>query len=270
MYGRKVDIDLERFAKGSEEPPSIPTNMRLLAILEAVSRAGSPVTPTEINMQMGLPKPTIHRLFSTLEEEGFLQREIDGRSYSPGPRMNRLAVETVSAVRVRGARLAVMNRLAERVGETCNLAIPDRDAMIYLDRVETHWPLRIQLPTGSRVPLHCTASGKMYLSSLENERLARYINNFAFEARTGATITDAVSMKAEIANIREKGFATDREEFMEGMAAVAVPILDRQGSLFATLSIHVPTMRMSLEEALTHMASLKEAAAELSSIVKGE
>ena len=247
----------------------IPTNMRLLAILEAVARHGSPVTPTEINARMGLPKPTIHRLFATLEDERFLQREIDGRSYSPGPRLNRLAVETVSAVRVRGARLAVMERLAGEIGETCNLAIPDRDAMIYLDRVETHWPLRIQLPIGTRVPLHATASGKMYLSSLEPSRLERYLSNVDFEPRTEATITDAASLRAAIVEAKRRGHATDDEEFMDGMVAVAVPILDLQGSLFATLSVHAPTQRMSLDQALEHLPALKRAAAELARIING-
>ena len=264
-FGRHRGVLTLKDGNGDATP--IPTNMRLLAILEAVARHGSPVTPTEINVLMGLPKPTIHRLFATLEEERFLQREIDGRSYSPGPRMNRLAVETVSAVRVRGARLAVMERLAAEIGETCNLAIPDRDAMIYLDRVETHWPLRIQLPIGTRVPLHATASGKMYLSSLDPDRLERYLGNVDLAPRTEATVTDAEALRTAIERVREAGHATDDEEFMEGMVAVAVPILDRQGSLFATLSVHAPTQRMSLERALTHLAALKKAAGELARII---
>ena len=254
---------------------NIPTNLRLLVILEAVARAGAPVTPTEINAGlassgMGLPKPTIHRLFATLEDEGFLQREIDGRSYSPGRRMNRMAVETVSSIRVRGARMAVMNALAERIGETCNLSIPDRDAMIYLDRVETKWPLRIQLPVGTRVPLHCTASGKMYLARLDRVRLDRILDNETHESRTPGTITDPQMLKAEMARIARDGFAVDREEFMEGMVAVAVPILDRQGQLFATLSFHAPTVRMSVEQALGHVDALRHAASELGRIVAGE
>ena len=263
MHGRRTDLTLD--LEASDAP--IPTNMRLLAILEAVARHGAPVTPTEINLRMNLPKPTIHRLFATLEEERFLQREIDGRSYSPGPRMNRLAVETVSAVRVRGARLAVMERLAREIGETCNLAIPDRDAMIYLDRVETHWPLRIQLPVGTRVPLHATAAGKMYLSSLDDDRLGRYLANVEFEPRSASTIVDAGALREAVAHTRKAGYATDDEEFMDGMVAVAVPILDRQGSLFATLSVHAPTQRLSLEQALLHVDALNGAARELARIV---
>ena len=70
---------------------TIPTNLRLLTVLEEVARAGVPVTPTAVNDVLGLPKPTIHRLFATLEDEGFLQRDMDGRTYSPGPRLRQLA-----------------------------------------------------------------------------------------------------------------------------------------------------------------------------------
>ena len=82
--------------------------MRLPPVPEAVARAGVPVTPTEVNARIGLPKPTIHRLFATLEAEGFLQRELDGRFYTPGRRLRKLATNVLSSLRVRTARLAVL------------------------------------------------------------------------------------------------------------------------------------------------------------------
>ena len=184
------------------------------------------MTPTEINQKLGLPKPTIHRLFSTLEAEGFLQREIDGRAYAPGQRLRKLATGVLSSLRVRTARLAVLNALAEQIGETCNIAVPDRDAMLYIDRVETKWPLRIQLPIGTSVPFYCTASGKMYLSKLKKAHLDRYLGAVKLESRSPHTIVDKATLIEEIKKTRERGFAQDNEEFMEGMVALAVPILD--------------------------------------------
>ena len=81
---------------------TIPTNLRLLLVLEEVARAGVPVTPTDVNAQLGLPKPTIHRLFATLEDEGFLQRDIDGRAYSPGRRFRHMATGVLSSLRILG------------------------------------------------------------------------------------------------------------------------------------------------------------------------
>ncbi len=258
-------------AKDGDRPrDTIPTNLRLLMVLEEVARGGVPVTPTEVNSELELPKPTIHRLFATLEEEGFVQRDMDGRTYSPGPRMRRLAASTMSSLRIRTARQAILRRLSLEIGETCNIALPDRDAMLYLERVETEWPLRIQLPQGTRVPFHCTASGKMYLSSLAPNHLERYLNATTLDARTVNTITDRASLLAELDEISRTGFSTDRAEFMEDMIAVAVPIYESNGRLMATLSFHAPTMRFNIERAHDHLDALRAAASELSQLIEGE
>ncbi len=245
----------------------IPTNLRLLMLLEEVAKVGVPVTPSAVNEVLGLPKPTIHRLFATAEAEGFLQRDIDGRSYSPGRRMRLLAINTLSSERVRTVRVAILKALALRVGETCNLAIPEREGMFYLDRVETHWPLRIQLPVGTQVPFHCTASGKMYLSTLRPDYLERFMKNHQFDPLTAHTITDGAKLKVELDMIRERGYSTDNEEFMEGMTAIAVPILDNRGRLLSTLSIHAPEQRRHLPDLVEYLEPLRDAAAELAEIV---
>ncbi|WP_146344991.1 IclR family transcriptional regulator [Phaeobacter marinintestinus] len=249
---------------------AIPTNLRLLLVLEEMAEAGVPVTPTELNQKLGLPKPTIHRLFTTLENEGFIQREIDGRGYSPGLRLRKMSTGVLSSLRIRTARVAILSKLAEDIGETCNIAIPDRDAMVYLDRVESKWPLRIQLPVGTRVPFYCTASGKMYLSSLDRRHLRNYAMSTDLDARTATTISDPEALIAEAIKVRDRGYSTDNGEFMEGMTAVAVPITEANGRLVSTLSFHAPEQRLSLPDAITHVDMLKASAAKLSSLLTEE
>ncbi|MEW9918132.1 IclR family transcriptional regulator [Marimonas sp. MJW-29] len=251
----------------SSSDKAIPTNLRLLLLLEEVASVGVPVTPTAANEVLGLPKPTVHRLFHRLEEEGFLQRDIDGRSYAAGLRLRKLAANVLSSSRLRAVRLAVLNALTEDVGETCNLATPERDGMIYIDRVETKWPLRIQLPVGTTVPFHCTASGKMYLSSLPPRHLSKYLASAVLDAHTSKTLTDPDTIVAEIESVRENDYSTDNEEFMEGMVAIAVPIRDDLGRLMSTLSVHAPTQRISLEELKGHLERLRTAAADLAEMM---
>ncbi len=251
----------------AEDSQTLPPSLRLLLVLEEVARSGVPVTPTEVNASIGLPKPTIHRLFSTLEAAGFLQREVDGRSYTPGRRLRRLSTNVLSSLRVRTARLAVLKALAEEIGETCNISVPDREAMVYLDRVETKWPLRIQLPVGTHVPFYCTASGKMYLSTLNNAHLARYLGATKFEQYTAKTLTDPVKLREEIEWTRAHGYSRDDEEFMDGMIALAVPINDDQGRLLSTLSFHAPVQRLTLDVALPHIERMRRAASDLSRLV---
>ena len=246
---------------------SIPTNLRLLLLLEEVARAGVPVTPTATNEVLGLPKPTVHRLFHRLEEEGFQQRDVDGRSYSAGTRMRKLSLNILSSSRIRTVRSVILNALTEDVGETCNLATPDRDGMVYLDRVETKWPLRIQLPVGTTVPFHATASGKMYLSSLAPNHLRKYLSAAKLTSFTAQTLTDPAKIEDEIDQIRQRGHSTDAEEFMDGMVAVGVPIYDDLGRLMSTLSVHAPIQRVSISDLEAHLDRLNAAAKDLSEMM---
>lgn len=250
-----------------DKDTQIPTNLRLLLILEEVARRGVAVKPADLIEALGLAKPTVHRLLQTAEAEGFLQRDLDGRSYGPGPRLRQMSVNTVSSEHLRTARLAILRGVADEIGETCNLAIPDREGMIYLDRVETKWPLRIQLPIGTQVPFHCTASGKMYLSTLRRNTLDGFLSARGLTANTEKTITDPKSMRAEIAKIAQNGYSTDDEEFMPGMAAVAVPVFDENDRLAATLSVHAPTQRHDLTSLKQFLPLLQSGALKLSGLL---
>ena len=247
-------------------PPSIPTIFRALAVIEEAARLGEPATPTALNARLGLPKPTIHRLCATLESAGYLTRDLDGRRYALGGRLRGLAIGLLSFSQLQAERRALLAKLSEQIGETCNLSIPDGDAMLYLDRVETKWPLRIQLPIGTRVPLHCTASGKMFLSTLRDaQRVRRLVE--PMEKRTPRSIDDAEVLLAELAMVRDRGFSTDAEELIEGMIAIAVPVPGSNGKLAATLSFHAPTQRLSLKRAQDFVPLLKTMAERMSTLV---
>lgn len=248
-------------------PAPIPTNMRLLVVLEHVVETRGSVTPTQVNEALGLPKPTIHRLFSTLEAEGFIQRDIDGRGYIPAPRLQRLGSHILSSSHLRTARQVILRKLSDQIGETCNISVPDGDAMMYSERVETAWPLRIQLPTGTRVPLYCTASGKLYLSSLPKAHLTAYLKAADLAPRTGHTVTSIAELSKELQAIEHHGYALDNEEFMQDMVAIAVPILDPHGRLSATLSCHAPTQRMDAQSLLNHLPQLNDCAMQISAML---
>lgn len=251
----------------SNSEKAIPTNLRLLLLLEEIARVGVPLTPTAANDVLGLPKPTVHRLFHRLEEQGFLQRDVDGRSYSAGQRLRKLSANVLSSTRLRTVRLSILNALTEDVGETCNLATPERDGMIYIDRVETKWPLRIQLPIGTTVPFHCTASGKMYLSTLPPRHLSKYLASTTLEQHTGKTLMKPDEITEAIESIRQDDYSTDNEEFMDGMVAIAVPVRDDLGRLMSTLSVHAPTQRISIDELKGHLDRLRQASTDLAEML---
>jgi DNA-binding IclR family transcriptional regulator len=132
--------------------------------------------------------------------------------------------------------------------------------VIYLDRVEARWPLRLHLEPGSRVPLHCTASGKLFLAHLPAARRRGVLAALELSAFTPHTITDRAVLERELAAIAQTGHSMDREEFLLGLIAVAVPVKDSSGATLAALACHAPSARLSLERALGFLPILERAA----------
>ncbi len=238
--------------------------LRAFAILERVAGAERPLNPAELAALLDIPKASAHRLSRALEEAGLLQKALDGRRLIAGPRLNSLALDVLGGAPQRAGRHAVLQRLSTAIGETCNIGIPDGSEMIYYDRVETHWPLRLQLPVGTRVPLHCTASGKLFLSSLTPAQRRRLLAQLPLTRRTANTLTEPAALEQALERIRAEQIGVDNEEFIEGMVAVAVPIIDSQGRFCAGLAMHAPTQRMTIQNARAHVPAMRRAAAELS------
>ena len=136
-----------------QDKSSLPPSFRNLQILEVLASEGRPLTATEINASLNLPVPTIHRLVGNLEAEGFLSRHIDGRSYQPGPKLRQMMQGVIRFWHQDLPQRDVLIRLNQRLGETCNLSIPDGHSVVYIDRVEANWPLRVSLAAGSCIPL---------------------------------------------------------------------------------------------------------------------
>lgn len=246
------------------DPDRIPTNLRTLLLLEIIGKSDRPMTATEITEKMDLPKQTVHRLCRTLEREGFLTRDMDSRRYQPARRLRDLGAGLLSHSRRHIARHQILTDVSRRVGETVNFAVPDDAGMSYVDRVETGWAFRIQLPIGTQVPFHCTASGKCFLASLAPRPRKAMVDALRLDPLTAQTHASAESLLADLVRIAERGYALDEEEFMDGMAAIAVPVVNAAGQFVAALACHGPTPRFSVEAAVSHCAFLREAAARLS------
>jgi DNA-binding IclR family transcriptional regulator len=112
------------------------TIQRVLDILDTVAASPKPISATEINEVLNLPKATAHRLCSELEARGYLLKKINGKSYVPGNRLHDVAVGVLANSRLRATRHAILTSLSEKVGETCNIAYADGLYMAYSDRVE--------------------------------------------------------------------------------------------------------------------------------------
>ena len=241
----------------------VPTNLRNLFILETLGANSGLLTPAEIARQVGLSKQTVHRLCNTLLEEGFLVRAEGGKGFRPGRRARLLASGILNSSSSHIARHQVLMELAEQVGETVNFVVPEDRGMTYIDRVETDWAFRIQLPVGTHVPFHCTASGKTYLASLPKAERRRLVHVMNLERKTENTVCDPGALLAELATIAKQGYALDREEFIEGMVAISVPVVDNSGRYTASVAFHGPVQRISIDGAIATKELLQNAAKKL-------
>ncbi|MDB5998970.1 MAG: IclR family transcriptional regulator [Rhizobacter sp.] len=231
--------------------------LRLFGLLEVIAAKEQLVTLQGLAEETGLPKPTVHRMLSQLESAGLLQREGDGRHYSTGTRLRRLAENLLLNDTFHGARHAVLRHLVEEVGESCNITALAGSEVIYLDRVETAAPLRFYLHPGSRVPAHCSASGKMFLSQLSPAQRSRLLANAPLTAYTGKTVTALDPLEAEVKRVRRDGYAMDNEEFLPGLFCLAVLVPPRDGGRSnLCVAVQAPIMRLTADKALDLLPAL--------------
>jgi IclR family acetate operon transcriptional repressor len=237
---------------------------KTFTLLDAIVEAETPVSVSEMGARFGLPKATVHRICVFLERRGFVQRELDGKRFTIGPHLIDLAHRTARASFKLASRHVILQALAERIGETCNIGILDRDRIVYIDRVEANWPLTIQFRTGSAVPLHCTAIGKLFLAHMPGEQVEKMLGAAPLQRFTETTLTTIPAMQRELERIRSQGYSIDNEEYLGGVICIAVPILDPQGRICAALAMQAPRARMGLSEMQKHLPSLRKSAAQVS------
>lgn len=239
--------------------------LRSFALLEHLVRAERPVSLAEIVQEFPAPKASLHRMLASLEAGGLVIREPGQKNaYAVGPRLAQLGLGIVMLAGERRQRHAILSRLVSDLGETCNLTMLHESEVLYLDRMEAPWPLRLDLKPGSHVPAHCTASGKLLLAMLPQPRRSALVHALKLERHTPNTITDVELLEAELDRIGRKRIAIDNEEFLTGIVCVAAPVMDKNDVCVAAVAVHAPVPRTPLSRALEFVPQLQQAARELS------
>jgi DNA-binding IclR family transcriptional regulator len=234
---------------------------KALSVLEVVARRERPLSIAEIAATLDLAQPTAHRIVTALERLGFVGREPGRRRIVEGRRLVGLGLNVLRAGVGTGARHAILAGLARKTGESCNLGVMAGTNVVYVDRVESHWPLGLRFEPGSEVPAHCTAIGKLLLSELPEAALDALLGNGAVARYTRTTITDPRRLKGELKRIRRQGYSTDNEEFMSGVVCIAVPVraaLDDR--VCAGLAISAAEARFTLAGVKRFLPDLRRAA----------
>lgn len=246
------------------------STLRAFTLLEQLVAAQNAPTLEELTRACRLPKPTVHRILGLLIRGGLLQRAPADKRYAVGPRLSEFALAVQMRSPGRTDRHAILSRLVAEIGETCNLTMLDADEVVYLDRVETTASVRLHLEVGSRVPLHCTASGKLFLAYLPARRRRPILGRCPLKRYTERTLTSIESLEQALKRIRVSGVGTDSGEFLVGTVCIAVPVPDPRGRVHVAVAAHGPAPRMTIRKAQGFLPSLRRAASEIGDTIAEE
>jgi IclR family acetate operon transcriptional repressor len=246
-------------ASENKVPGGVQSLHRALDVLEAFATAGGTASLSDIAGACGLPAPTVHRLAATLAGRGYL-RQLPDRRYCLGSRLVPIGAQAHAQLGERAQ--PVLRGLAELTGESANLAVLTQDRAEYVSRALGTHTMRIFTDVGNRVALYCTGVGKAILAVLPPERAAALITAAApLAAHTPTTITDPDALHAEIALIRERGYALDEGEMEVGVRCVAVGM---PGAVPMAVSVSGPAARMTEDLVATAVSALRAASDDLS------
>jgi DNA-binding IclR family transcriptional regulator len=222
---------------------------RALAILDLLSADGPDLSLGEVSDKLALHKSTVHRLIMVLERHKLIERNsINGR-YRLGLKLFELGTRAVSQLDLRERARPVLEQLVLETSETVHLGILDDTEVLYLDKVEPTRSVRMSSSVGRRNPAYCTAMGKSILAYLPEPQVEAIVRKHGLKAMTANTLTSLLELKAELAAIRERGYAVDNEEIEEGVRCVGCVVRDFSGGPIAAISVSGPAFRISREKA---------------------
>jgi len=222
---------------------------RALAILDLLSFEGPDLSLGEVSDKLELHKSTVHRLIMVLERHKLIERNSLNGRYRLGLKLFELGTRAVSQLDLRERARPVLERLVLETSETVHLGILDDTEVLYLDKVEPARSVRMSSSVGRRNPAYCTAMGKSILAYLTEAKVEAIVRKHGLKAMTANTITSLLELKAELAGIRERGYAVDNEEIEEGVRCVGCVVRDFSGGPVAAISVSAPAFRISREKA---------------------
>lgn len=201
-----------------------PTVGKAFQILRLISRSGDGLNISDLARALALSKSTVHGVTAALVQEGVLIRNRQTKRYTLGLTLFELGRAAYSRIDLKDVARPVIEDLMQKTGESVFLGIRNGRRVTVLDIVESMNDLKITVPVGSSMPLLAGAIGKAFLAAVPDDQAAALIKALGLKPYTENTITDPKRYLAEVVQVRQRGYATDREEYIAGVRAVAAPI----------------------------------------------
>ncbi|MEV0617307.1 IclR family transcriptional regulator C-terminal domain-containing protein [Nonomuraea sp. NPDC050404] len=218
---------------------------RGLAVIRAFSAAEPELTLSQVARATGLSRAAARRFLLTLADLGYVRS--DGRLFSLTPRVLELGYAYLSGLSLPEVADPHLERLAAEVRESASVAVLDGEDVVYVARVATARIMRVSISIGTRFPAYCTSMGRVLLAALPGEALETYLERAALRRLTSRTIVLPAALRAELAEVRGRGWAMVDQELEEGLRSIAAPIRDRTGRTVAAVNVSTHATRTSLQ-----------------------
>lgn len=197
----------------------------------------------ELSARLGFSPATAQRILQTLKSFGFIEQDPDTRQYFLGNIYYRFIQTLQSQQPIARAALPFMQKLLSATQETVHLNIIQGRERVCIDTLESHQNLKAGMPIGSRSPLYAGASSKCLLAFSTDDFIEEYLKTVPLTPLTEGTIINPKKLRAELKNIRDRGYALSLGERSEGLGSLSAPVTDYRGMIIAAVSLALPEIR---------------------------
>ncbi|MEJ8845031.1 IclR family transcriptional regulator [Variovorax rhizosphaerae] len=232
---------------------------KFMHVLQLVADAEEPVNVAALMRASGYPRPTVHRIVQALIAERMLAENQGTATLALGPRLIQLASRSWGRSELRLAAVDELKRLRDLTGETVHLAVPNGTSMVYIEKLESPSAVRMASRIGTSVSLHSTAVGKAYLAALDDKHFKALVKGLPLPRHAANTVTDAAALRAQVEQVRERGWSVDNEENEAGIFCFGAAIRNAAGQPVAAISVSTLLFRQKESPEQVYVAPLLEA-----------
>ena len=242
---------------------------RVLDLIELLTRERQGLTFVDITAALGWPKSSSHALLQTMARRGYLSLDETTRRYTLGIRIWEAGQSYDLYDDLVRQALPVMERVVDDLDEITQLAIREGRYNVYLAKVDCRQPMQLISSVGRRLPCYATGLGKALLAQLSDAQIDELYPEASLPRFTPSTIGDVETLKSVLAEVRQRGYATDNEEYTRGLRCIAVPVRGRAGETIAAVSCSIPSARLDAPKFERALSLLRTAATEIGDRVSG-
>ncbi|GAA1223352.1 IclR family transcriptional regulator C-terminal domain-containing protein [Prauserella halophila] len=218
---------------------------RGLAVISAFGPDRPQLTLSEVGKATGLTRAAARRFLLTLVDLGYVRS--DGRQFSLTAKVLELGYSFLSGLSLPGLAQPHLERLSAEVSESSSLSVLEGGDIVYVARVAVSRIMAVTISVGTRFPAHATSMGHVLLAGLAGDALETYLATATFDRFTDRTTGSADALRAELAAVRETGYALADQELEEGLRSIAVPVRGADGSVAAAVNLSTHASRRSPE-----------------------